>query len=134
MSRTHSLLRDAGAKNRPPKGAGRPGLGSLDKEWCRHGRRGNWFNRPARKTRRPPHSAKTTTLPEQTDGPKERSHPTTRWHSICQPESSSAEKVSVNQLTQALKKSRYVPNLRPQQTAILHPTAGGEPCPPETGF
>src|SRR5262249_12669283 len=38
MSRTHSLLRDAGAKNRPPKGAGRPGLGSLDKDWCRHER------------------------------------------------------------------------------------------------
>jgi hypothetical protein len=27
---------NAGAKNRPPKGKGRPGLGSLDKGWCRH--------------------------------------------------------------------------------------------------
>src|SRR5262249_43776909 len=36
MTRTHSLPRDAGAKNRPPKAKGGPRLGSVDKDWCCH--------------------------------------------------------------------------------------------------
>ena len=38
MTRTHSLPRGAGAKNRPPKGKGGPRLGSVDKDWCCHER------------------------------------------------------------------------------------------------
>jgi hypothetical protein len=40
----------------------------------------------------------------------------------------------VNQLTDALEKARYDPNPRLQQTRILQPTTGGEPCPPPIGF
>jgi hypothetical protein len=41
MTRTHSLPRGAGTKNRPPKGKGGQGSEVLDKGWCRHERRLN---------------------------------------------------------------------------------------------
>jgi hypothetical protein len=36
LSEADRLIADCmGEKNRPPEGKGRPGLGSLDKGWCR---------------------------------------------------------------------------------------------------